>query len=635
MIIIGTAGHIDHGKTTLIRTLTGIETDRLKEEQQRGISIELGFAYLDLPSGQRVGLIDVPGHERFVRHMIAGATGVDVVILVVAADEGVMPQTREHIAICELLGMKKGIVVLTKTDLVDEEWLELVRDDIQDYLSKTFLSNARILDFAAIWEGERLESFRGLLYSTILEETQALEKGNLGRPAMMPVDRIFTIHGFGTIVTGTVQSGTLRVGDAVRILPGEIRSKVRRLENHGQLASESSSGTRTAVNVPDAQLDSVHRGDVLVVGDKLSALSRLTGKLSVVPNLTTEMKIQFKALFHAGSAMAEAAVRVLDSHPPGPGDEVYVGIRLSRPLAFLPGDRFVLRGFSALADYGKTLGGGAILWPDSVKARPENMQALENLTSEEPALIQNGLARLAGLKGLRKSDLTYYSTLPPEQLSSPGHDVLELSVAGQPTLVHEAHFASYREHLLAVVDLHHELYPRQPGVLREELKTRVPAYLDRDVVQAAISHLLKTCELKGIGLKIARAGFEPRLDEAFKALATAVEKRLAGSGLTPPGRAELVAETGSDDKIFGEVLGHLVGEGAIVRVASDLYLHATPEARARRQLIDFLGNQPTVTTQELKDLWGLTRKYLIPLAEYYDQSKLTVRVDSSTRRLRK
>ncbi|MBM4355523.1 MAG: selenocysteine-specific translation elongation factor, partial [Deltaproteobacteria bacterium] len=368
MIVVGTAGHIDHGKTTLIRTLTGIETDRLKEEQQRGISIELGFAYLDLEDGSRVGLIDVPGHERFVHHMIAGATGVDLVLLVVAADEGVMPQTREHVAICELLGMRRGIVVLSKVDLVDAEWLELVRDDIRDYLAGTFLADAPVLPFSSTFAGGALGSFREHLYREIMAQSRQLEKASVRRPFMMPVDRVFTVKGFGTVVTGTVQSGGIRVGDSVEVLPAGLQTKVRRLEIHGQTAEESRAGTRTAANLPDVEKLDVDRGNVLVAPGTIVPVSRLTVSLSALPSLLGELKEQFKVLFHTGSAMTEASVRLLDCQRLTGGGRALAAVRLSTPLAVLPGNRYVVRGFTTMADYGKTIGGGTILWPDSVKA---------------------------------------------------------------------------------------------------------------------------------------------------------------------------------------------------------------------------------------------------------------------------
>lgn len=640
MIIVGTAGHIDHGKTTLIRSLTGIETDRLLEEKQRGISIELGFAYLDLPGGMRVGLIDVPGHERFVHHMIAGATGVDLVILVVAADEGIMPQTKEHVAICELLGMKQGVVIITKTDLVDDEWLELVEEDVKDYLARTFLRDAPYLRFAATWEGDGLEAFKGQLYSLLTDLTTRLSKASLQRPAVMPIDRVFTIKGFGTVLTGTVQSGTLRAGDGIRLLPSGRRAKIRRLENHGQPADKSPAGTRTAVNVPDFQKHQVQRGDVIVSGDSIEPVVQLTASLKAVDNLQVELKPQFKALFHTGSSYTEAAVRLLDRNRLGAGDEAIVAIRLAFPTALLPGNRYILRAFSHVAEYGKTVGGGTILWPAGIKARPATLEAAARLTAEDPAEVAAGLAFLSGLDGVAVSDLSYLSPVPTDDLiaavkdGGAGGAVHYLTVAGRPWFLHAIHNDTVCSAMMAVIDQFHQDNPRKRGLAKEELRSRLPSYFDREVVEAVLAALLARGELAGDELRVMRQGFEPVFDERFARLLARAEHVLLKGGMSPPIRDAVAEELGIDDKELAEVLANLVESGAAVRIASDLYFHRSAEDRARKQLVTFLQKNATATTQELKDLWGITRKYLIPLAEHYDATHVTVRSGASQRKLR-
>ena len=639
MIVVGTAGHIDHGKTTLIQRLTGIETDRLKEEKQRGISIELGFAYLDLPDGQRVGLIDVPGHERFVHHMIAGATGVDLVVLVIAADEGVMPQTREHISICELLGMRRGIVVLTKTDLVDPDWLELVRDDVTDYLQGTFLAGAPILEFAATWEGDRLSAFKGDLYECIMDQTRAFEKIAELRPFMMPVDRVFSIRGFGTVVTGTVQSGLVATGGKVRVLPGGDETKVRRLEIHGQPALESKAGTRTAVNLPDVARDDVQRGNVLVASDVFEPVVQLTGALRGVNGLQVDLKPQFKALFHTGSAYAEAAVRILSGQSLSAGEEAMVGLRLATPLAVLPGDRFVLRAFSMVADYGRTLGGGTILWPSSVKGRPDNLDALEQVAGEAPAAILAGLTRLAGLEGIAESALAYLSAHPLDALLAAalredGQNIVRLAVEGAWQLLNHEFFDAYINRIEAVIDEFHQRQPRRTGMPREELKSQLPSFLDRGVAAAVVERLVADGRLNGDERVVGLASFEVRLDSQFVLELEAVESELMRGWLAPPNREVLAASLGLSDREVGELFAHLIEQGRIVKVSSDFYYHVEAVAKARDQLVKLLQAKETASTQELKDLWGLTRKHLIPLAEYYDSVRLTVRTANSERRLR-
>ena len=641
MIIVGTAGHIDHGKTTLIRSLTGIETDRLHEEQQRGISIELGFAYIDLPGGMRVGLIDVPGHERFVHHMIAGATGVDLVVLVVAADEGIMPQTKEHVAICELLGMKQGVVVLTKTDLVDEEWLELVEEDVKDYLSGTFLKDAPCLHFASTWTGPELDGFKGQLHGLLADLTTRVRKASLQRPAVMPIDRIFTIKGFGTVLTGTVQSGVLRAGDSVRLLPSQRKLKIRRLENHGQTAEESPAGTRTAANVPDLQKSQVQRGDVIVAGEAIQPVVQLTASLKAVDNLQVEIKSQFKALFHTGSSYTEAAVRLLDCSRLGPGEEAIVAVRLAFPTALLPGNRFVLRAFSHVAEYGKTLGGGAILWPAGIKGKPATLEAAGKLKGDSPAQAAEGLAYLSGLDGVPVADLSYLSPLPEKEIVAAvanavegSEEVKHITVAGRPWLLHSVHDETIRLAILAVVEQFHKDNPRKRGLAKEELRSRLPSYFKRDVVEAVLESMLAQGGLEGDELRVMNPGFEPVIDERFGKLLARTEESLNRGGMSPPMRDALADEIGVDEKELGEVLTNLVESGRAVRISSELYFHTSAEERARGKLVAFLRENKTATTQQLKDLWGITRKYLIPLAEHFDATKVTVRCGASERKLR-
>ena len=640
MIIVGTAGHIDHGKTTLVRSLTGVDTDRLKEEKQRGISIELGFAYLDLPGDQRVGLIDVPGHEKFVHHMIAGATGVDLVLLVVAADEGVMPQTKEHLAICELLGMNRGGVIVTKTDLVDEEWLELVVDDLQDYLKSTFLSGAPVLRFSSTWTGDRLETFRAELYSELHELASQVEKGSLDRPFMMPVDRVFTIKGFGTVVTGTIQSGKLQAGDQVAVLPSHQKAKVRRLEIHGKPAEQSRAGLRTAVNIPDVATGGVQRGNVLTVPGALDPLRSLSAVLKTVPNLQVELKGQFKALFHTGSALAEAAVRLLDVRQLGPGCRGLVAMRLETPVALLPGDRYILRGFSHMAEYGKTIGGGVVLWPAGVKARDKELEMLSALDGgAEPEMLE-AVTYLAGLNGLSEDKLPFLLPFSAERLQArvSGAERLtnlhRLTVGNETRLVHRDHVGLLKQRLEGTVDEFHGANPRRKGISREELKSKVPEFFDRLVVQGVLDLLVAEGVFTADELHVWRPGFAPCLDSHFLEIMETIEAALSGAGLEPPTRDALAETYGIAQKDLSDALGHLVQAGRIEKISSELYFHQPAFAKACGRLTEFLKSNGTVTTQQLKEMFGISRKFLIPLAEHFDATKLTVRIGPAERKLR-
>lgn len=639
MIIVGTAGHIDHGKTTLVGALTGIDTDRLKEEKQRGISIELGFAYLDLPGNQRMGLIDVPGHEKFVHHMIAGATGVDVVMMVIAADEGIMPQTKEHLAICRLLGMERGLVVLTKTDLVDEEWLELVADDIQQYLASTFLADAPILHFSSTWKDEQLSLFKAGLYEHLSSLTGSLHKKALDRPLMLPVDRVFTIKGFGTVVTGTLQTGRLKVGDQLVVLPSRRTAKVRRLEIHGYPATESTAGFRTAVNLPDLQKDQVQRGNVLTFPGSIDATDRLTCVLETVNNLEQELKGQFKALFHTGSSLAEASVRVMDAAKLGPSQTALVGMRLSAPVAVLPGNRFVLRGFSHMAEFGRTVGGGVILWPDTVRGKESTLAMLRHLDSDEAELQIQAAAWLSGANGVPVLSLPYLTALPQSRLEHLGSgavpETTRLMIGAQAILMHDLFLARAMSQILGVVEQYHGRFPRKKGIGREELKSSLPDYLDREVVMSVVAHMEACGKLSGDELRVRLPDFQPRFNEQFVGQLSQVEGLLKRGGLSPPTRDVLAQETGLSDDELNDALSLLQEEGKVEKIASDIFYHVTAADLARRQITQFMkGNNNKASTQELKDVLDLSRKYLIPLLEYFDATRLTVRVGSAERRLR-
>lgn len=639
MIVVGTAGHIDHGKTTLIRTLTGIETDRLKEEQQRGISIELGFAYLDLADGSRVGLIDVPGHERFVHHMIAGATGVDLVLLVVAADEGVMPQTREHVAICDLLGMRRGIVVLSKVDLVEADWLELVREDIREYLAGTFLAEAPVLAFSSTFAGADLASFREHLYLEIQAQAGKLEKASVKRPFMMPVDRVFTIKGFGTVVTGTVQTGQMRVGDSIEVLPAGLQTKVRRLEIHGRSAEESRAGTRTAANLPDVEKLKIERGNVLVTPGTITPVSRLTVSLTALPSLKGELKEQFKVLFHTGSSMTEASVRLLDRQRLSGGGRALAAVRLSVPVAVLPGNRYVVRGFTTMADYGKTIGGGTILWPDSVKAGDTATEMLNLLEEGTAAQRLGALAWLGAYSGVARRLLSYLTPAPPEELepllAAGDADTFVLIDSGSDErLLHTTFHREISQRVVAVLREFHTANPRKRGMAREELKSRMPAFLDKGVVQAVLNRLEQEKRLAGDEVLVALSSFKPKLDDRFVGLLSRTESLLATGGLSPPLRDALMDELAADDREMGELLANLQETGNITRISSEYFLHTPVLDEARKRLVAFLTTRGVVSTQDLKDLFGLSRKYLIPLIEHFDAAKITVRVGTMERKLR-
>ena len=392
-IILGTAGHIDHGKTSLIKALTGVNTDRLKEEKIRGITIELGFASLTLPSGQRIGIVDVPGHERFVRHMLAGASGMDLVALIIAADEGVMPQTREHLEICQLLNVKRGLVVLTKIDMVEEEWLELVEEDVRNFLAGTFLDGAPIIRFSAL---------TGQGKTALLETLGKLCADIQPKPVTgifrLPVDRVFTIKGFGTVVTGTAISGRVRVGDLVEVYPPQFKARVRNIQVHDENVEEALAGSRTAINLQGIDKLDLERGMVVATPEALLASQRLDARLDILPSAIRPLKNRREVRLHTGTSEELATVILLSQDELPPGESGLVQFRLSAPLAVKPFDRFVIRNVSPAL----TIGGGHFLHISPPKHRRLQEGVIKDLEFLEKCSEAERIAfHLAGIRGSR------------------------------------------------------------------------------------------------------------------------------------------------------------------------------------------------------------------------------------------
>jgi selenocysteine-specific elongation factor len=410
-IILGTAGHIDHGKTTLIKALTGIDTDRLKEEKERGITIELGFAHLALPNGQELGIVDVPGHEKFVRHMVAGATGIDLVALVVAADEGVMPQTREHLEICELLKVKQGIVILTKTDLVeDADWLELVKEDIQDFLQGTFLASAPIISVSAV-TGDGLDSLLNHLQSLC----DAVEARSSSGDFRLAVDRVFTMKGFGTVITGTAISGKVKTGSTLFVYPQMLKTKVRGIQVHNREVSEAVSGQRTAINLQGLEKAALERGNVLATPESLIASFMVDVRLQHLETAPRVLKNRAKVRLHTGTNEELGTLILLDTDELKPGASGYAQVRMDRPVVVRSGDRFVLRSYSPM----RTIGGGQILHPAPKKRKrmvADTLESLAILQKGESGAMAELYLRDAGFTGIGERELSTLANITVKQL---------------------------------------------------------------------------------------------------------------------------------------------------------------------------------------------------------------------------
>ncbi|HYX90883.1 MAG TPA: selenocysteine-specific translation elongation factor, partial [Myxococcaceae bacterium] len=502
-MIVGTAGHIDHGKTSLVKALTGIDTDRLEEEKRRGITIELGFAHLALDDGTVAGVVDVPGHERFVKAMAAGAGGVDLAVLVVAADEGVMPQTREHLDICRLLGVRRGVIAINKCDLLTElgeEWLELLRADLETLVAGTFLEGAKTIPVSAK-TGEGLAALRAELTRLAKELPERPSEG----PAFLPIDRAFTIKGFGTVLTGTLLSGHLSVEDAVSLLPGVPGPlRIRGLQIHGKPAQTVAAGQRTAVNVAGIESDHVARGMVLTRHDELPPTRMLDVEVTLLPGAEAPLPSRRRLLLHLGTAQAECIVALLDQPELRPGESALAQLRLAAPIAALPGQRFILRGSKPLPGRGATVAGGRILALATARRRRGASELLQPLLEGDVETRVEWLLRQAGYRGLTSKELYGRSGVAPKTLD---RALQILSTRGAALLVDRERrlylsgevFRGMTARTLAMLEAFHAREPMKEGMSKEELRQRLSHELEPRIFARLVQGLLESRRVKSSG----------------------------------------------------------------------------------------------------------------------------------------
>ncbi|MFB3884992.1 MAG: selenocysteine-specific translation elongation factor [Thermodesulfobacteriota bacterium] len=623
-VILGTAGHIDHGKTALVKALTGVDTDRLKEEKERGITTELGFTFLDLSSGIRLGIIDVPGHERFVKHMVAGVWGIDLVALIIAADEGVMPQTKEHLDICKLLKVKKGLVVLTKADLVESEFLHLVREEVTEIVKDTFLKDAPILAVSSV-TGEGIPE----LISTLDHLSAEVEERPSEGIFRLPVDRIFVMKGFGTVVTGTTVSGKLSLAETVAILPSGQEGKVRNLQVYNRPVQEIVAGERAAVNLQGIETSAIERGDVLVRPKTLTATELLDVHLEYLPVAPRPLKHRAKQRFHIGTSSTTASIFLLDREELLPGEEGLAQIRVERPVVALPQDRFVIRGSGAI----QTLGGGVVLDIHPAKHRRFSQPVLNDLMvlkdgSNEQAIRQHILH--SGMAGISVGDLLNRVAIAAHEIQIILRRMVErgdlLVIDPEKMKVIEMRqYQQLKERALIPLREFHQRFPMRTGLAKEELRTKLPVEVDVRLFQILINDLIKAKEIILEKDKLRLAGHKiSSVDE--KGLVKRVEEAVLKGKLQPPSPKELSEEWSEKEENILAVFDHLAHEGVLVKIKSGMYFHQVPFEHLKGELIQFLKSQKEMTTSQFKELTRASRKYSIPLIEYFDQIKLTLRV---------
>jgi len=623
-IIVGTAGHIDHGKTVLIRALTGVDTDRLPEEKKRGISIDLGFASFRLPSGRLAGVVDVPGHERFVHNMLAGVHGMDVVLLVVAADDGVMPQTREHLHILDLAGIRNGIVVITKTDLVDAAWLEMVKEDIRQAVDGTVFDGAPVVPVSA-HTGQGLDT----LMATIDEVAARAEARDSGGIIRLPIDRVFTMPGFGTVVTGTLISGTIRPGDRLTVMPRDLPVRVRQVEVDGPVA-EAVAGQRVGVSLVGVDKDDVRRGDVLTDPGAILPTTAFEGRLRLLADAPRPLRHNDRVHMHTGTAEVLGRVLLREGELLAPGGSGYIRFQSESPLVLLPQDRFIVRSYSPVT----TIGGGVVIDPHPrgrTRSRPvAELQALETATDAVRA-AQALLRPVQGQAAPRLApevaqDAGLVLTVAEKALQEAAEQGTE--VAGLPGgyFVHRRVLQDWQEKLAEHLRQYYLQNPLRRGLTAEELRTGLARGMESRRFQALLAGLLATGRFVLHGDVVSLADHTVVLTAAQEELAAQVERQLTAGRFAPPSPSELADALGANEVVIEELLGYLVDENRLTKVSDELYLPAETVEELRRRVAEFFRGHDTMTAAELRDLLGTTRKYALPIAGYLDTTGVTRRV---------
>ncbi len=623
-LIIGTAGHIDHGKTTLVKRLTGIETDRLKEEKQRGISIELGFAPFVLPNGQKAAIVDVPGHERFVRHMLAGAFGIDMVLFTIAADEGVMPQTREHGDIIQLLGVDKGIVVITKKDMVDDEWLMLVEDEIGEYIKGTILKEAPIVAVSAV-TGEGIPE----LLAKIEEVAETVAEKPIAGRARLPIDRVFTIAGFGTVVTGTLWSGQIRVGDTLELMPVQRKVKVRTLQVHNEKVSTAFAGQRVAINLQGIEVSEIKRGFLLAETGYVTPAYRVDTRLRLLEGSSRTLRNWNRVRFHLGTDESLGRVVLLDRDELVPGAEAYAQIVMEKPVVAVKGDPFVVRYYSPV----DTIGGGTILDPNAPKQKRFREEVLNDLAvKEEGSLYDLVLHELENSQQpLSLADLAKKTGSPESDVSNE----IDLLLVDERVINIESKGGLYLsisrmeiiyEQIVGTITEYRSKYPLRSGYPKEDMRTRLFGAFNPKTFNSLVRYLEEARRLVTQSNLVSIPGWVVHLGEKEQKAIGAIKRAMQDNPFAPPEPEALGLAAGVSGNELVEILAYLVEQDQIVKISEGLYFTHTAVDKGRQLLGEYFEREKELSLATARDILDTSRKYALPLIEYYDKCRFTRRV---------
>ncbi len=622
MKVIATAGHVDHGKSMLVRALSGIDPDRLHEEKARGMTIDLGFAWLNLPSGEAVGIVDVPGHIDFIKNMLAGVGGVDAALLVVAADEGVMPQTREHLAILDLLAVPRGVVALTKIDLIDEpEWLELVQDEVQEMLADTSLAGAPMVPVSA-QTGEGLEQLRHALQDVLAE---APERSDWGRPRL-PIDRAFTIAGFGTVVTGTLQNGRLHVGDEVIIEPGGYKARIRGLQTHKKKIETALPGSRVAVNLSGVSKHDLYRGQMLAHPGLLRPAKRLDVRLRTLPDAPVPLRHNMEISLHCYATEVMGRLRLLEDDILPPGAEGWAQIEVQKPVALWRGDRFIIRRPSPTA----TLGGGLIVDPAArrryKRRRPQVLARLQLLLQGSPADLLYNVVHQQG--PLTASEALAATDMPAEQASQAlqtlftEQRVLRLGEDDEQMLLWTpAAWNTWQQRMQDALHSYHRQYPLRPGMPRQELNSRLQSRRGWSirVFNALLQHALQEGLVRADENTVALSDFSIRYTPQQQKKIDQLLQAFAQSPFSPPSVKQCL--TMVDEELFNSLLV----QQTLIRVAPDVVFERQTYEDMVARIRQTIAQQGQITVADGRDMFQTSRKYMLALLEYLDEMKITQR----------
>ncbi|OGW37198.1 MAG: selenocysteine-specific translation elongation factor [Nitrospirae bacterium RBG_13_39_12] len=613
-IILGTAGHIDHGKSALVKALTGIDPDRLKEEKERGITIDLGFADLNYPDGLTVGIVDVPGHERLVKNMLAGAGGIDLVLLVIAADEGIMPQSREHLYICNLLKIKSGLIAITKADLVDSDWIKLVEDDIKTFVKGTFLAGAEIIPVSS----KTLLNI-DLLKEKIKDVALKVDPKPTKGLFRLPVDRVFTLKGFGTVVTGTAVSGKLSLDETVEIVPSNIKSKVRGLHSHGRPIHTAYAGQRVAINLQGVEKEELNRGDSVVIPERFTPTKTIDSKVELLSDAPV-LKSKSLVHFHLNTSEAIARIIFYGREKLNAGESSYCQFRLRKPVIAMSGDRYIIRRFSPVV----TIGGGEILDPSPYRRRYK--EGLDDLKIFETGILSEKIAakvKRAGKYGISVSLIEGWikAEIPSIKDSIKALKDSGILVQFENTLLHHTAFDSFMKTIKNILEDFHKKNPLKSGMLKEELRANL------NFEPRLFGNLISSYRDIVLDKEMVRlATFRAALSQVDETLKTKIIGLLEKNGFQPPAKEELNQYLKLDKKYLSDILKLMVKEGNLVRINDSMYITSSVHKRMIENLKDFFSRKNEMTVAEFRDILSTTRKFALPFLEYLDSNKITLRV---------